>query len=54
MAVDGTVTGEYISQEAIGGANIVLTIDADLQNAAEIAIESNVAKIRQRRIWKSI
>jgi len=47
MAVDGTVTGEYTSQEAIGGANIVLTIDARLQEAAEIAIESNVAKIRQ-------
>ena len=53
MAVDGTVTGEYIAQEAIGGASVVLTIDAELQNAAEIALESNVAKIRQGGFGKA-
>ena len=26
MSVDGTVTGEYTAQEAIGGSNVVLTI----------------------------
>ena len=31
MDVDGAITGEYTSKEAIGGANIVLTIDANLQ-----------------------
>lgn len=46
MSVDGTITGEYISQEAIGGANIVLTIDANLQRVAEQALAANVDKIR--------
>lgn len=31
MAVDGTVTGEYTVEEAIAGNNVVLTIDANLQ-----------------------
>ena len=35
MTVDGTITGEYTSKEAIGGADIVLTIDANLQEVAE-------------------
>ena len=47
MSVDGTVTGEYISQEAIGGSNIVLTIDANLQRVAEEALERNIIKIRE-------
>ena len=46
MSVDGTITGEYISKEAIGGANIVLTIDANLQRVAEQALAANVEKIR--------
>ena len=46
MSVDGTISGEYISQEAIGGANIVLTIDANLQRVAEQALAANVDKIR--------
>ena len=47
MSVDGTVTGEYTSQEAIGGSNVVLTIDANLQRIAEDALERNVIKIRE-------
>ena len=47
MSVDGTVTGEYISQEAIGGSNVVLTIDANLQRIAEDALERNIIKIRE-------
>ena len=31
MAVDGTITGEYTAEEAQPGADIVLTIDANLQ-----------------------
>ena len=31
MAVDGTITEEYISKEAIAGNNVALTIDANLQ-----------------------
>ncbi len=47
MSVDGTVTGEYTSEEAIGGANVVLTIDANLQRIAEDALERNITKIRE-------
>lgn len=47
MSVDGTVTGEYTSQEAIGGANVALTIDANLQRVAEDSLERNIMKIRE-------
>lgn len=46
MTVDGTSTGEYITKEAIGGANVVLTIDSNLQNATEQALKANIEKIR--------
>ena len=46
MTVDGTITGEYTSKEAIGGADIVLTIDANLQGVAERALAENIQKIR--------
>lgn len=46
MTVDGTITGEYISKEAVGGADIVLTIDANLQEVAERALAENIQKIR--------
>jgi len=45
MAVDGTTTAEYISEEAIAGSDIVLTIDANLQRIAENALKSNIQKI---------
>ena len=32
------MTGEYTTQEAIGGSNIVLTIDANLQRVTEQAL----------------
>lgn len=47
MSVDGTVTGEYTSKEAIGGSDIVLTIDANLQRIAEESLERNIIKIRE-------
>ena len=47
MSVDGTVTGEYTSQEAIGGADVVLTIDANLQRVAEDSLERNIMQIRE-------
>ena len=47
MSVDGTVTGEYTAQEAIGGANVVLTIDANLQRVAEESLERNIMQIRE-------
>ena len=46
MSVDGTITGEYTSKEAIGGANIVLSIDANLQSVAENTLRDNIEKIR--------
>ena len=46
MAVDGTVTAEYIQKEAIQGSNIVLTIDANLQKVTEEALKNNVEKIK--------
>lgn len=45
MAVDGSITSEYISEEAIAGSDIILTIDANLQNVAEKALENNIKKI---------
>lgn len=46
MSVDGTITGEYTTKEATGGANIVLTIDANLQRIAEQALAANIEKIK--------
>lgn len=46
MDVEGSITGEYTSKEAIGGSNIVLTIDANLQKVTENALASNIEKIR--------
>ena len=45
MAVDGTITSEYTSEEAIAGSDIVLTIDANLQRITEQALEANIKKI---------
>lgn len=46
MAVDGTITGEYVTNEAVAGKNIVLTIDANLQKVTEEALKNNIEKIR--------
>lgn len=46
MTVDGTSTGEYITKDAVGGANVVLTIDSNLQNVTETALRNNIDKIR--------
>ncbi len=45
MAVDGTITGEYIEEEAVAGSTVVLTIDANLQKVAEDSLKSNIEKI---------
>ncbi len=45
MSVDGTITEEYISKEAVAGCNIALTIDANLQQVTENALEKNIKKI---------
>ena len=46
MSVDGTVTGETITQDPIQGSTIVLTIDSKLQEIAENSLENNIQKIR--------
>ena len=45
MAVDGTITAEYTSEEAIAGSDVVLTIDSNLQTITEQALEANIKKI---------
>ena len=45
MNVDGTTTAEYISEEAVAGSDIVLTIDANLQKVTENALKANIEKI---------
>lgn len=46
MSVDGVVTDEYISKEAVAGSDIVLTIDADLQGVTENALEKNIKQMQ--------
>ena len=46
MAVDGTITAEAVENEAIAGANVVLTIDSKLQKVVEEALKNNIEKIR--------
>lgn len=45
MTVDGAITSEYISEEAISGSDVILTIDANLQKVAEDALEQNIKDI---------
>jgi penicillin-binding protein 2 len=46
MDVNGTITGEYVTQEAIGGSDIVLTIDANLQDVTEKSLAECIANIQ--------
>ena len=46
MSVEGTVTDEYITKEAVAGNNVVLTIDAKLQQVVQDALKTNIEKIR--------
>lgn len=45
MDIDGTITGEYIAQEAVAGSDVVLTIDSNLQAVTEKALKDNITKI---------
>lgn len=45
MSVDGGVTDENIAKEAVQGSNVVLTIDANLQQVTENALKNNIEKI---------
>lgn len=46
MSVDGVVTDEYVTKEAIAGSDVVLTIDADLQKVTENALENNIKQMQ--------
>ncbi len=46
MSVDGTITGEYTTKEAVKGADVALTIDANLQQSVEKALANNIKKIK--------
>lgn len=45
MSIDGTTTGEYITEEAVSGSDVMLTIDAKVQQVAEKALKENIEKI---------
>lgn len=45
MDVDGTITGEYITEEAVSGSDVILTIDSKLQAVTEQALKNNIEKI---------
>lgn len=47
MSVDGTVEGEYITEEAVSGDTVVLTIDANLQGKMEEIIEESVKELQK-------
>lgn len=48
MNVDGTITDEYISKEAVSGSDIILTIDSKLQAVTEEALKNNINKLAER------
>ena len=52
MTVDGTITNEYISEEAISGSDVILTIDANLQKVTEKALEQNIKDISSGKFGK--
>ena len=45
MSVDGNITDEYITKEAVAGSDVILTIDANLQAVTEKALVNNIKKI---------
>lgn len=45
MSIDGTTTAEYITEEAVEGSNVMLTIDAKVQQIAENSLKTNIEKI---------
>ena len=52
MTVDGTITSEYISEEAVAGSDVILTIDANLQKVTEEALEQNIKDIASGKFGK--
>ena len=46
MSINGTTTAEYITKEAVQGNDVVLTIDANLQQVTEDSLKQNLEKVR--------
>ena len=46
MSVYGTITGESVSENAIAGSDVVLTIDSSLQQVTETSLENCINKIK--------
>lgn len=46
MSIDGTITGEYVTQEAVSGNDVTLTIDSNMQEATEESMEELILKIK--------
>ena len=47
MSIQGKKTAEYITKEAVQGDDVILTIDANLQQATEESLKNNLQKIRE-------
>ena len=45
MDIEGTITGEYVEEEAVAGSDVVLTIDSNIQAVTEKALKDNITKI---------
>jgi len=45
MSVNGEIVNEYVSQQAISGSDVVLTIDANLQAITEKALQDTIDNI---------
>lgn len=50
MSVDGVVTDEYISKEAVAGSDVVLTIDAALQKITENALAQDIEDMQTGKL----
>lgn len=46
MSVDGTVIEEYVQEEAVSGNTVILTIDSEIQEKMEEAIEEEIEQLK--------
>lgn len=46
MSVDGSTVSEYTEKEAISGSNVILTIDANLQEVTERTLEETITNTK--------
>ena len=53
MSIDGVLTAEYITKEAVQGDSVVLTIDANLQQAAQEALKNNIEDIKMGKFGEA-